>query len=74
MGKTLPEMYKELPDARQIPDIIWTAQKILDEMSEVAKKRICLQEELESTMITVMSYLHTYWSKEELLKVGLMSE
>ena len=73
MKKTLLEMYQELPEAGQVPDNLWDAHRLLEEIEECTKKQSSLQKELEETMVKVMGYLHVYWSDEELLKVGLMT-
>jgi len=65
--------YKELPEAKAIPEILWNVQKILDLITEYETQINMLKIELNTLLPEMMSTLKADWSDEELIHVGLMN-
>ncbi len=72
--KSLIESYKELPNVKAIPDEVWDVQHILEDIAEHERKIIILKSDLERTLPKMMEILRRDWSRDELVKVGLMNE
>jgi len=76
----LVTLYKSLPQAVAIPDIIWTAQAEIERMEELRAELQTLENKYASeTIPTMLEALRVDWTDEELteggfLKSGLESE
>ena len=76
----LVTLYKSLPQAVAIPDIIWTAQGEIERMEELRAELQTLENKYASeTIPTMLEALRVDWTDKELteggfLKSGLESE
>lgn len=69
----LVEMYKRLPEANAIPDIIWTAEKQLNRMDEIKRELAKLREDYTwNTIPKMIGILKRDWTIEELKKAGFI--
>ncbi len=66
-------LYKNLPEAGIIPDIIWTAQAEIERMDELRAELHDLEEKYAlETIPEVLETLRTDWTDEELVKGGFL--
>lgn len=70
---TLIDRYKLLPDSCRIPDVVWSIQKIQDQLARLDADRDALRDDLVALWPTMMRELRSHWSIEELQAAGLMS-
>ena len=71
----LIEKYKSLPEARQIPDILWTAQNQINRMDKIKIELRNLQEDYTWNIFPKLIYiLKQDWTDEELKKAGFLGK
>lgn len=69
----LIEKFKTLPEAKCVPDSVWTTQSLLDQLAELDAQRERIQQELYEVSPRMMRDLKKDWSDDELKEAGLMS-
>ena len=64
------EKYRSLPEAKRMPDAVWTVQHTLDALAALDAKRAEISEELERQNLAMFAVLMQDWTKAELQKAG----
>jgi hypothetical protein len=65
--------FRNLPDARTVPDTVWTVQGILDRLLALEVERQQLQHELLEASTAMEQMLLRDWSRSEIRAAGLMT-
>ncbi len=67
-------MFKKLPEAGRVPEIVWTAQNQLNRMTEIKNELAALREDFTwNTTPKMITVLKEDWSIKELKEVGFLT-
>ncbi len=69
--RTIIDCYKELPEAKNIPDSVWECYKIRQYIDELNKQSLKALQDLYVASDKMLNDLKKDWTEEEIDKTGM---
>ena len=69
--RTITDCYKDLPEAMQIPDIVWDAQKASDRVTMLRRMLALAEQEKNAITDKMLRVLAANWTLDEIDATGI---